>query len=233
MDIYPEIVGQITDWDIIVIGHLKVNTFFGETYDNPQRGDPSTCTSVMVRGITRDSRPYVLIVDPTLRITQEDYYFDINRRTGLRAGDVTHCFCTHHHGDHYEALRYFPGAVWYAETGVADMIKNGGCAFDISRLTGVVGEFLPGVYAVPLPGHTGNLHGVAFQHRGRRILVAGDAVMTKYHFDAGVTDFQNDPIMTAKAAQTIQDIKESYDIVVPGHDNMVIATPPHHPEHRA
>jgi len=222
MNIFPEIVGHITDWDIIVVGHLKVNTFFGETYDNPPRGDPSTCTSVMVRGVTSDSRPYVLIIDPTLRVKPEDYYFDVNRRTGLRERDVTHCFCTHHHGDHYEALRYFPGAAWYAETGVAGMIAGGGCAFDISRITGVAGEFLPGVRAVPLPGHTGNLHGVAFLHHGKRILVAGDAVMSKYHLDAEVTDFQIDPQMKAKAAETIRNIKESFDIVVPGHDNMVI-----------
>ena len=63
-------------------------------------------------------------------------------------------------------------------------------ASTVSRLVPVEGEFLPGVYALPLPGHTDSLHGIAFQHKGKRILVAGDAVMTKYHYEDNKTEFQ-------------------------------------------
>jgi glyoxylase-like metal-dependent hydrolase (beta-lactamase superfamily II) len=215
---YPTIEGSIENWDIIVIGHLRVNTFFGETYENPPRGYPSTCTSTMVRGYGRGGEPYVLLIDPTIRATPGDYDFDINRRTGLRLGDVTHCFCTHHHADHFEALPYFPRAAWYAEDGVAELIRNEPA---MSRVAGVRGEFLPGVAAVHLPGHTENLHGVAFCHRGKRILAAGDAVMSKYHFDAETTDFQKDPSLVRKAADTIREMKTDFDVVIPGHDNAI------------
>ena len=235
MDIYPNINGRINDWDIIVIGHLRVNTYFGESYDNPPRGYPSTCTSVMIRGIDGSGEPYVLIVDPTTRLTAEDYDFDVNRRTGLRLGDVTHCFFTHHHADHYEALDYFPFAQYFAPPDVARLIsgqiaeslrnKGKGAVSDdcgVPEIIGVTGEFLPGVCSVPLPGHTAELCGVAFSHNDRKIIVAGDSVMTKYHFAAGTTDFQKEPALVRAAAQSIQNMKESYDIVVPGHDNMIL-----------
>jgi len=221
MNIYPKITGSPIDWDVIVMGHLKVNTYFGETYDAPPRGDPSTCTSVMVRGREPDGKPYVLIIDPTVRLCAEDYYFDINRRTGLHYEDVTHCFVTHHHLDHYEALAYFPNAVWMAANPVAAIIRSDGVKIDASPIQGVSGEFLPGVAAVPLPGHTETLHGVAFSCGGKKILVAGDAVMSRHHFRDETTDFQPDQEMRKIAAQTIKSMKESFDVVVPGHDNTI------------
>lgn len=50
---------EVEEYDIIVVGHLKWNPYFGESKDAPPRGDPSTCTSVLVRGEKRtgiDSR---------------------------------------------------------------------------------------------------------------------------------------------------------------------------------
>ncbi|MDR3247305.1 MAG: hypothetical protein LBT39_00840, partial [Treponema sp.] len=86
----------------------------------------------------------------------------------------------------------------------------------------VSGEFLPGVYALPLPGHTKDLHGIAFMSEGRKILVAGDGVMTGCHFKERTTEFQSDPAMLPVAAATIQNIAESFDLVVPGHDNLIV-----------
>ena len=219
---FPEIKGTIDNWDVIVAGHLRVNTYFGESYDNPPRGDPSTCTSVMVRGKETDGKPFVLIIDATLRWKAEDYDFDINRRTGLHLKDVTHCFVTHHHLDHYEALPYFPNAKWMAAKPVAGILHKEATKVDASRITGVENEFLPGVCAVHLPGHTETLHGTAFSYKGKKILVAGDSVMSKYHLDHETTDFQKDPELNQIAAQTIRDMKETYDIIIPGHDNIVV-----------
>lgn len=224
MNIFPEIKGSVDSWDMIVMGHLRVNPYFGESYDDPPRGDPSTCTSVMVRGTDYDGKPFVLIVDPTLRLSAEDYFFDINRRTGLSGEDVTHCFVTHHHLDHYEALPYFPNAVWMAAKPVAEILYREADKVDVSKLIGVEGEFLPGVYAVSLPGHTDTLHGVAFSCGGKKILVAGDSVMSRHHFAAETTDFQPDPEMNRIAGDTIRSMKESFDIVIPGHDNLIAVT---------
>lgn len=209
---------EIDEYDIIVIGHLKWNPYFGESRDDPPRGDPSTCTSVLVRGREQDGSLFALLIDPTLRISREAYYFDLNRRCGLRPEDITHCFCTHEHFDHQAGLAYFPDAVWMAGEGTAKALRHSP-HIDGSRVRGVKGSFLPGVEAVLLPGHTDTLHGVAFWHQGRHILAAGDAVMTKDHFRENTAMFEQD---TAMAADTIRRIKETYDVVIPGHDNLIL-----------
>jgi len=222
MNLYPEIKGTVDSWDVIVMGHLRVNIYFGESFDDPPRGDPSTCTSVMVRGKDFDGKPYVLLIDPTHRLTAEEFYFDINRRTGLHKEDITHCFVTHHHLDHYEALPFFPDAKWIAAKPVADILHAESKVVDVSSLVGVEGEFLPGVFAVLLPGHTDTIHGVAFTCDGKKILVAGDAIMSRHHFEHETTEYQPDPEKQKIAGETIRSMKESFDIVVPGHDNMVV-----------
>ena len=58
--------------------------------------------------------------------------------------------------------------------------------------------------------------------RGKRILIAGDAVMTKQHFYARATEFRPDPALVQRAVETLEDIAQSFDIVLPGHDNPII-----------
>ncbi len=218
MDIFSKIKGKVVDYDVLVIGHLKWNPYFDETADLPPRGDPSTCTSTMIRGIDESGMPYVLIVDPTLRQKAEDYYFDINRRTGLKAEDVTHCFITHAHYDHQVGVNYFPNATWYAAIEVSEELKRS-VYMDGNKVIGVSGEFLPGVCIIPLPGHTLNLHGVAFLLDGQRIVVAGDGVMTKNHFINSTSMYEADSKI---AAITIEMLKRTADVIVPGHDNAIL-----------
>jgi glyoxylase-like metal-dependent hydrolase (beta-lactamase superfamily II) len=218
MDIFPRLSVAVDDYDLIVVGHLRWNPYFGESASNPPRGLPSTCTSTLVRGVDGEGRPYRLIVDPTQREAATDYCFDLNRRSGLSAHDITHCYVTHEHGDHQAGLAYFPHAVWYASPLVAEALRSSDL-IDGQRIIAVEGEFLPGLAAVPLPGHTYSLHGVAFLAEGRRVIVAGDAVMTKYHYRHNASQFEKDAAM---AAQTIINLKQSADVVVPGHDNLII-----------
>lgn len=208
---------EIDEYDIIVIGHLKWNPYFGESKEAPPRGNPSTCTSVLLRGRQENGQRFALLIDPTLRLSKEDYYFDLNRRCGLHPEDITHCFCTHEHFDHQAGLAYFPQAVWMAGEEVAEELKQSPY-IDGSRVQGVKGIFLPGVEAVRLPGHTQSLHGVAFWYQGQHFLAAGDAVMTKNHFRENTTMFEKDAAM---AAETIRWIKKIYDGVIPGHDNLI------------
>lgn len=222
MNISPDFEKAILDWDVIVIGHLRFNRYFGETPEQPPRGDPSTCTSTIVRGKDFDGKGYVLLIDPTMRWTPEEFYFDVNRRTGLRPADITHCYCTHHHLDHYDAFKYFPDAIWLAAEPVAGILAHEAKSIDGSRIIGVSGEIFPGVHVVPLFGHTSTLHGIAFSHKGQKILVAGDAVMTKNHMENHTTEYQPDPAGIEQAGRTIADIKENFDIVVPGHDNFIV-----------
>ena len=235
MNIFPELKVKEVRWDVLVFGHLRWNRYFGETTENSPRGNPSTCGSVLIRGKDTDGKDFFLIVDPTIRRSPEEYYFDLNRRTGLRPEAITHCFATHHHFDHWHGLKYFPGAVWLTGPGNRELIiqavKNSAGTdpgdglspeIEAERITETPGEFLPGVATVPLPGHTRDLHGIAFISGGEKILAAGDGVMTSYHFRDRATEFQPDSALVKTAGQTIENIAESFDLVIPGHDNLII-----------
>lgn len=217
MNIFPKIEGQVSDFDVLVEGHLKWNRYFGEGPDAPPRGDPSTCTSVILRGTDTAGKPYALIIDPTTRLTAEAYYFDLNRRTGLRPTAITHCFATHHHADHIIGLAYFPDALWFAGEGADEEIRQADPKA-MARIQSIAGEFLPGLSTVFLPGHTMTLHGIAFRYEGKRYLVAGDGIMTRHHFKHETTEFEKDARL---AAETIRSIKQSFDFVIPGHDGLV------------
>ncbi|GHV69004.1 hypothetical protein AGMMS49928_09980 [Spirochaetia bacterium] len=235
MNIFPVIKGGDVRWDALVFGHLFWNRYFGESADKPPRGIPSTCGSVLIRGKDAEGRDYALIVDPSTRHSPAEYYFDLNRRTGLSPEAITHCFVTHHHFDHWHGLAYFPQARWFTGPGnaalIAGAIKQSADresgdglppGIPAEKLEEVSGEFLPGLSALHLPGHTAELHGIAFTSGGKRILIAADAVMTACHFRDRALEFQNDPALITKGAATIENIAESFDLVMPGHDNLIV-----------
>jgi len=214
---FPKMNRSVLSFDIIVIGHLKWNPYFNERQENPPRGDPSTCTSTLICGSDLQGKRYRLLIDTTLRDSKEAYYFDLNRRTGLLPEDITHCFITHSHFDHQIGVSYFPDTIWMAAAPVAQELTTS-VHIDGSKVVGVSGEFLPGVFAIPLPGHTDTLHGVAFEFGGKRIVVAADGVMTKNHFINNTTMFESD---TEVAALTIKKLKHDVDFIIPGHDNII------------
>ena len=235
MNIFPILNVTEVRWDVLVFGHLRWNRYFGDTPENPPRGNPSTCSSVLIRGRQADGKDFFLIVDPTIRHSPEEYYFDLNRRTGLGPEAITHCFATHHHFDHWHGFKYFHRAKWL--TGpenrnlIIDAVKKSAGTdpgdglspeIEAERIEEVSGEFLPGVAAVPLPGHTQNLHGIGFMSGGKKILMAGDGVMTGYHFKDRATEFQPDSAWVKIAGESIENIAESFDFVIPGHDNLII-----------
>jgi glyoxylase-like metal-dependent hydrolase (beta-lactamase superfamily II) len=54
----------------------------------------------------------------------------------------------------------------------------------------------------------------------KTLVVAGDAVLTRDHFErARVFERSADP---ARARQSFADIVEIADIIVPGHDNLIV-----------
>jgi glyoxylase-like metal-dependent hydrolase (beta-lactamase superfamily II) len=236
MNIFPLIKGGEVRWDALVFGHLMTNRYFGEDAEHPSpRGNPSTCSSVLIRGRTAEGDEYRLIVDPSIRHSDEEYYYDLNRRSGLFPRDITHCFSTHEHFDHWNGLKYFPAAAWLCAAGNKAAIgraveaargretgDNLGPAIPWERITEVAGEFLPGLYALHLPGHTAELHGLAFRSEGKRVLAAADAVMTRQHFKDRITEFSPSGELRRRAAETIDNIAESFDIIIPGHDNIIV-----------
>ncbi len=205
-------------FDLIMIGHQRANVYFGDDPRSPPRGKPVTCTSSLIRGLDWSGEPFCLLIDPTLREKPEDFYFELYRRTGLRPSEITACFSTHEHFDHLEGLSYFPNAKWFV--GKTNLPwASSSMIIDKYKLIGVEGELYPGVFVVPLPGHTNTLHGISFMLDDKSYIVAGDAVVTRYHFKDFTNNYEDD---AEAARQTQLRIKQEYDVVVPGHDNLII-----------
>jgi glyoxylase-like metal-dependent hydrolase (beta-lactamase superfamily II) len=199
---------MITRWDIITIGNLSRNRYWGESDERPLR--PGICTSTLVRG-----RDFCLLVDPSIE-DRDRMLSELDRRTGLKPDAVDAVFVTHDHGDHHFGLRHFPGAQWYAAPGVAAAI-NGTGRYEKAVQDAQGALFDGAVELVPSPGHTPEQHSLRFYCDGLAVVVAGDAVMTR-EFWADRRGYFNSADFEL-AARTIDALTAIADIIVPGHDN--------------
>ena len=199
---------MIERWDIITIGNLSRNRYWGESDERPLRAGICTCTLVRGRG-------FRLLVDPSIE-DRDRMLSELDRRTGLKPGAVDAVFITHHHGDHHFGLRHFPGAQWYAAPGVADAI-NGTGRYEKAVQAAEGSLFDGAVELVPSPGHTPEQHSLRFYCNGLAVVVAGDAVMTR-EFWADRRGYFNSADFDL-AARTIDALTAIADIIVPGHDN--------------
>jgi glyoxylase-like metal-dependent hydrolase (beta-lactamase superfamily II) len=199
---------MITRWDIITIGNLSRNRYWGESDGRPVR--PGICTCTLVRG-----NGFCLLVDPSLA-DQAQMAAELDRRTGLKPEAVDTVFVTHHHGDHHFGLRHFPGARWCAAPGVADAINSTGKY--ANAVEPAQGSLFDGaVEIVPSPGHTPEQHSLRFYCDGLAVVVAGDAVMTREFWAdrRGYFNSENSEL----ASRTIDALTALADVIVPGHDN--------------
>ncbi len=162
----------ILRWDIITIGNLSRNRYWGESDEKGVRSSICTCTLITGNGFRS-------LVDPSL--TDADRMAtELDRRAGIKPADISMVFVTHEHSDHYYGLSHFPGARWMAAPAVAQILNKSG------KLPRPMEEspdrLFDAVKVVPTPGHTLSHHSLAFECEGMRILVAGDSVMTRDFF---------------------------------------------------
>ncbi len=205
----------VTRWDVITIGNLSRNRFWGESDEHRLRDAWCTCT--LISGAS-----FRLLVDPSLR-DPAAMASELDRRTGLKPEAIDAVFITHHHGDHHWGLEAFPAAKWYAVTPVAELINRENA---YSKPVEAAPHRLCGaVDVIATPGHTHQHHSLHFTCEGQSIVIAGDAVMTRDFFVHRQGYFNTADL--GQAAHTIEEIARIADIVVPGHDNyfMVAATP--------
>lgn len=202
---------MILRWDVITIGNISRNRYWGESEEKPLRPAICTCTLIVGEG-------YRLLVDPSL---EDDARMraELDRRTGLRLDDIDLAFLTHSHGDHHYGLKHLRKAQWLAATGVADEVNASG-KYD-RKIVPVSGKLRDEIDVISTPGHTLTHHSLRFDCDGLSIVVSGDAVMTR--------DFWNDrrgyhnSVDPELASRTIGKLAEIADIVVPGHDNYFLA----------
>ncbi len=208
---------MVERWDIVTIGNISRNRYWGESDDRAYRSAICTCTLVRGKGFS-------LLVDPSLQERQA-MAAELGRRTGLRLEDVTAVFITHGHGDHHFGLAHFPQARWLAAPDVAAELNGSG---QYEKPVEPAGERIFGcIDVLPTPGHTLNHHSLRFDCEGLSVVIAADAAMTRDFWRDRQGYFNSAD--TELAARTIDELAEVADIVVPGHDNYFLNPRPGRP----
>jgi len=198
---------MIERWDIITIGNLSRNRYWGESEERPLR--PTLCTSTLITG-----PGFRLLADPSCE-EAERMAAELGRRSGLKPEAIDAVFITHHHGDHHFGLKHFPHARWFAAAGVAAAINESG---QYGRpVEPAPGRLFDEIEVIPTPGHTLDHHGLRLQSEGLVVVVAGDAVMTRDFWRERRGYFNS--VDFDLAARTMEELAACADIIVPGHDN--------------
>jgi len=204
---------KVKRWDVITIGNLSRNPYWGESDSQGVRSAICTCTLIQGEG-------FRLLVDPSLS-EAEAMARELDRRSGLKLRDIDTVFVTHEHGDHWYGLAHFPEARWLAAPEVASALNK---TLKLPKPVEVAtGRLSDAVDILPTPGHTLSHHSLRFDCDGWSIVVAGDAVATQDFWRErrgyfNCVDFD----LSAKSMDKIAGLA---DLVVPGHDNFFLNPP--------
>jgi glyoxylase-like metal-dependent hydrolase (beta-lactamase superfamily II) len=198
---------MVQRWDIITIGNLSRNRYWGESDERAHR--PAICTCTLITG-----DGFRLLVDPSLP-EAERMAAELDRRAGLQLADIDTVFITHEHGDHHFGLRHFPQARWLAAPAVAEKLNAGG-QYE-KPVEAAASPLFGAIDLIPTPGHTLSHHSLRFDCEGRSVVVAADAAMTRDFWREKQGYFNSADF--ALAAHSIERLAEMADIVIPGHDN--------------
>ena len=201
---------RVKRWDVITLGNLSRNQYWGEADAKAVRSAICTCTVVQGEG-------FRLIADPSIAAA-EQMAAELDRRTGLKLTDIDTAFVTHEHADHWMGLAHFTSAKWYAAPEVATALNKSG---KLAQKVIEAPDQLYGCFDVlPTPGHTMSHHSLRFDCDDLSIVLAGDAVATR-DFWRERRGYYN-CVDFALSSQSMEKIERLADLVVPGHDNFFL-----------
>ena len=203
---------KVKRWDIITIGNLSRNQYWGE--GNAVAVRPVLCTCTLIRG-----EGFSLLVDPSVA-DADQMARELDRRCGIKPKDITVTFVTHEHADHWPGLAHFPDARWLAAKPVADALNATGRL--PRKVDAADARLFDAVDVVPTPGHTASHHALRFDCEGLSIVAAGDALAT-HDFFRDRRGFYNS-VNFEQASQSMDKLAAMADILIPGHDNYFLVT---------
>ncbi|MDL2318752.1 MBL fold metallo-hydrolase, partial [Eubacteriales bacterium OttesenSCG-928-A19] len=203
-------------WHILTIGHLSRNKFWGEKEDTTYRRPLATCTLISGHGEH-------IVVDPSL--PPEAMAEALLAGSGLHPEQITRVYTTHYHYDHHVSPETFPNAKWTMPAKELAFLQNRWDEYikmwpvdsrEIVDRYEAAGETLcEGINVIPVPGHTEGISALAFTAPEGRVLVTGDAVMTKEFYRAGESYFFGWDI--EKGTESIKSLRGKADVIIPGH----------------
>ena len=218
------------EFKIISIGALSHNRLWGETA--PVRTAHST-TTLVTDGERR------ILVDPSLPAMALAARF--NERTGRQLAYVTDVFCTSLRPVHRRSIEALADARWWCtETELESYRGHLSSLLDAEGRLGeeesemvkadmkllrkfqpAPEEFGPQTQLYPLAGASHGSAGLLLTPATMTVVIAGDAALTADHVAAGQI-WQGCADRQA-ALRSLEDLLELADVIVPGHDNMMLS----------
>lgn len=200
--------------DIVHIGSLSRNPYWNEKAAKR----PAAATITL---ITDDER--LILVDPGL--PPELMVAALDQRTGKTPDDIDLIFVTNRREAHRRGLGAFPGVKAYMFERELD--DWAGDRLDpaprelLERLTPAPERLTDRVHIFPTPGPTIGHCSLLLLGATGNMMITGDAVLTRDHYEHGAIYDRCMDRETAK--ESLAEIVELADVIVPGHDNFFVA----------
>ena len=218
------------DYRIISIGAVSVH----ELWDRQGPARTAHATTTLIR-----SGDHRILVDPAL--PPQVLTARLAERAGLEPEDISDVFLTTFRPAHRMGLAAFPNARWliseaereaigtslvqrYQEQEGEDDPVRAMIQQDIAilkRFQAAPDKLAPHVDLFPLPGFTPGTCGLLLAFPGgSTVLIAGDAVPTQEHLERG--RIMRGAYNVEQAQESFREVVEIADIIVPGHDNVLV-----------
>jgi glyoxylase-like metal-dependent hydrolase (beta-lactamase superfamily II) len=215
---------------VISIGALSKNPLWNER--TPLRSSHATTTLLRSGNVQ-------LLVDPSL--PGEILEARLGERAAIGRDAVTHVFLTNWRPVHRRALEHFPHALWWMHQPEIDAVS---AALDqaqeqaahrnaedldalirkertlLQRVQPAPDDLGEALQLYPLPGYTPGQCGLIVTEPTLTTVIAGDAVPTAGHFAAG--QVFPDCCDLDQAKESLRELIELADVIVPGHDNLFV-----------
>ena len=215
------------DYRVISIGSLSQHELWNE---RDQSRTPHATTTLIRSG------DRVILVDPGL--PPQVITARLQERSGLEPSAITDVFLTNFRPAHRRGLSAFTHARWIISEAERENVGRALVEMfqhekdeatrrvlqeEISILKTCVAapdRIAPQVDLFPLPGFTTGTAGLLLAFVNSTVLIAGDAVATSEHLEQGRV--LRGAVDAGKAKESLVEAIEIADVIIPGHDNIVI-----------